>query len=455
MVSSAISGTFSNMIQGTSRQDNQTITDGTSAVDFSKVMDRSLEKNNSGASAGSFTEKVAPSVKKSDAAVNIGNQDSSKLQNSSKTQNTAKADRDTADSLKNDISDGVTKIKDKIKEILDVSDEDIENAMEQLGLTMVDLLDPQKLTDLVVMLNGGGDSLSFLTDADALLALNTILDTQTAVTQQLMTDYDISPEDFKDVINSEAGGLVESMNPVADDGTDDTVRSFKDDIQPEDQHMDDESVNDVIASKLKVKTEGSSSDNKEDNDSHAFLSNEHSDGIEQITADMSQSIQKTFSEVVADVSNVNQADIVRQVVEQIKLTTGQQMQSIEVMLNPENLGKVHVTVTAREGVVTAQLTAQNEQVKAALENQMTALKEHFNNQGIKVEAVEITIESHGFEAEQNLEGNDSNQAGQERKASRKLDLSSLEGLEESEMTDQEIRARDAIVNGDSSVEYSA
>lgn len=455
MVSSAISGTFSNMIQGTSRQDNQTITDGTSAVDFSKVMDRSLEKNNSGASAGSFTEKVAPSVKKSDAAVNIGNQDSSKLQNSSKTQNTAKADRDTADSLKNDISDGVTKIKDKIKEILDVSGEDIENAMEQLGLTMVDLLDPQKLTDLVVMLNGGGDSLSFLTDADALLALNTILDTQTAVTQQLMTDYDISPEDFKDVINSEAGGLVESMNPAADDGTDDTVRSFKNDIQPEDQHMDDESVNDVIASKLKVKTEGSSSDNKEDNDSHAFLSNEHSDGIEQITADMSQSIQKTFSEVVGDVSNVNQADIVRQVVEQIKLTTGQQMQSIEVMLNPENLGKVHVTVTAREGVVTAQLTAQNEQVKAALENQMTALKEHFNNQGIKVEAVEITIESHGFEAEQNLEGNDSNQAGQERKASRKLDLSSLEGLEESEMTDQEIRARDAIVNGDSSVEYSA
>ena len=47
------------------------------------------------------------------------------------------------------------------------------------------------------------------------------------------------------------------------------------------------------------------------------------------------------------------------------------------------------------------------------------------------------------------------QAGQERKTSRKLDLSSLEGLEESEMTDQEIRARDAIVNGDSSVEYSA
>ena len=32
---------------------------------------------------------------------------------------------------------------------------------------------------------------------------------------------------------------------------------------------------------------------------------------------------------------------------------------------------------------------------------------------------------------------------------------SLEELEESDMTDEEIRAKDAIVNGDCSVEYSA
>ena len=161
------------------------------------------------------------------------------------------------------------------------------------------------------------------------------------------------------------------------------------------------------------------------------------------------------SEIIDEVSNVNEADIVRQVVEQIKVTTGQQLSSIEIMLNPENLGKVHIAVTARQGVITAQLTAQNEQVKAALENQMTALKEHFNNQGVKVESVEITVQSHGFESQQNLEGNNSEQAGQEKKTHRKLDLSSLEELEESDMTDEEIRAKDAIVNGDSSVEYSA
>ena len=181
------------------------------------------------------------------------------------------------------------------------------------------------------------------------------------------------------------------------------------------------------------------------------MQDKNNNGIEKIT----QSIQKAFSEVVDETSAVNEVDIVRQVVEQIKVTTTQQLSSIEVMLNPENLGKVHVAVTAKQGIVTAQLTAQNEQVKAALENQMTALKEQFNNEGVKVEAVEITVQSHGFESEQNLEGNNSNQAQQEKKSHRKLDLSSLEGLDESDMTSEEIRAKDAIVNGNSSVEYSA
>lgn len=45
------------------------------------------------------------------------------------------------------------------------------------------------------------------------------------------------------------------------------------------------------------------------------------------------------------------------------------------MLNPERLGSVHVTVSAKNGILTAQIAAQNEQVKTALENQMTTLRE--------------------------------------------------------------------------------
>ena len=45
---------------------------------------------------------------------------------------------------------------------------------------------------------------------------------------------------------------------------------------------------------------------------------------------------------------------------------------MEIQLNPENLGKINLTVVAKDGMITAQLTAQNEAVKNAIENQIVA-----------------------------------------------------------------------------------
>lgn len=343
-----------------------------------------------------------------------------------------------------DVQNAVSDIKEKIKETMNVSDEDIESAMEKLGIIAEDLLDMQKLTDLVVALSGNTDSLEFLTDADSVSMLNDILEYAKSVTDNL-----------EDVYNMDIDSIKEMLVSAKDDVKQYVKQSVvKEDAQPEErpEAASQYELSNVIAQKTKVQADN---DNNADDKQQTHMSDKASVGNENFTGNMAQNIQNAFSEIIDEVSNVNEADIVRQVVEQIKVTTGQQLSSIEIMLNPENLGKVHIAVTARQGVITAQLTAQNEQVKAALENQMTALKEHFNNQGVKVESVEITVQSHGFESQQNLEGNNSEQAGQEKKTHRKLDLSSLEELEESDMTDEEIRAKDAIVNGDSSVEYSA
>lgn len=83
----------------------------------------------------------------------------------------------------------------------------------------------------------------------------------------------------------------------------------------------------------------------------------------------------------------------------IKVIQKESLQSIEVQLNPENLGKLHITVSARNGVLTAEIATQNEQVKRAVESQMSMLKENLESQGIKVDAVEITVQSHAFEAD--------------------------------------------------------
>lgn len=449
MVSSAISGISQKGVSAVSSISGRQNSQDSFGTDFSKVMNASLQNRNSGKTdsfgvSGNTTKGTA--VVKQDN--NVAKQDKTTVVNNSATTTV------NDDNLKEDVAQAVSDIKDKIKETMDVSDEDIENAMEQLGIGIVDLLDPQSVTDLVIALSGNSDSLEFLTDASAVANLEDIINTVDEVTQNLTETYNIDITSVKDIVKdfeNDSDEAVASEQPVNKQITD-----YQDDKQNEKAVTEDtkESITDVIAEKTEVKSEAAFTDEKK-NDSDTHLQDKNNDGIEKITSDMTQSIQKAFSEVVDETSAVNEVDIVRQVVEQIKVTTTQQLSSIEVMLNPENLGKVHVAVTAKQGIVTAQLTAQNEQVKAALENQMTALKEQFNNQGVKVEAVEITVQSHGFESEQNLEGNNSNQAQQEKKSHRKLDLSSLEGLDESDMTSEEIRAKDAIVNGNSSVEYSA
>ena len=449
MVSSAISGISQKGVSAVSSISGRQNSQDSFGTDFSKVMNASLQNRNSG-KTDSFG--VSGNTAKGTAVVkqdnNVAKQDKTTVVNNSDTTTV------NDDNLKEDVAQAVSDIKNKIKETMDVSDEDIENAMEQLGIGIVDLLDPQSVTNLVIALSGNSDSLEFLTDASAVANLQDIINTVDEVTQNLTETYSIDITSVKDIVKdfeNDSDEAVASEQPVNKQITD-----YQDDKQNEKAVTEDtkESITDVIAEKTEVKSEAAFTDEKK-NDSDTHLQDKNNDGIEKITSDMTQSIQKVFSEVVDETSAVNEVDIVRQVVEQIKVTTTQQLSSIEVMLNPENLGKVHVAVTAKQGIVTAQLTAQNEQVKAALENQMTALKEQFNNQGVKVEAVEITVQSHGFESEQNLEGNNSNQAQQEKKSHRKLDLSSLEGLDESDMTSEEIRAKDAIVNGNSSVEYSA
>lgn len=74
--------------------------------------------------------------------------------------------------------------------------------------------------------------------------------------------------------------------------------------------------------------------------------------------------------------------------------------SIEMQLNPENLGKVYLHIAAtKEGNITAELAVSSETVKTALEAQIADLRTSLNQQGIKVDAVEVAIASHEFGTE--------------------------------------------------------
>ena len=136
-------------------------------------------------------------------------------------------------------------------------------------------------------------------------------------------------------------------------------------------------------------------------------------------------------------------EIISMVAEQVKLRVSEQITEMEIQLNPANLGKLNLQVASREGVITAQITTTNEDVRAALELQAMALKEELNQQGLKVEAVDVSVSSHEFERnlEQDQQQNADEEAYKEQlhKGTRKsIDLKELTMDDLSEMSEAEM-----------------
>ncbi len=90
---------------------------------------------------------------------------------------------------------------------------------------------------------------------------------------------------------------------------------------------------------------------------------------------------------------------------------------MEIQLHPASLGRVNVQINATGQDTTARLIVENQAAKEALESGMIRLQEAFEERGLKVQAVEVTVgnfdlglgqPTSGEEAESSNEGNRGN-----------------------------------------------
>lgn len=452
MVSPAVVGTGStNKVSGTA----QTKASDKKSGDFKSVMAASLANGATNGNIGKTNIKdnlinVQNTNTNKISAKNNTSEDKSSVTGSAKNADTSsisdvnsKADnKDVTDTVKEVCED----IKDAIKEEFDVSDEDIKAAMELLGLTALDLLSTAKVAELIEQLTGT-DALTLITNEDMMQSFNNIIN--------VVDEANADIADMLGVKTEEVGIVLEQNNIAPVVNSEDTAK--QDNVKESDaKNADDninqtvdnqESLSEVLAKKITTESDGKAKNNMSE-------SNEANNKVTyaDVADNMISNITDTFADIITEgISTVKEADIVNQVIDSVKLMASRELTSMEVMLNPEHLGSVHITVTARNGIVSAQIAAQNEQVKTALENQMVTLREQFESQGLKVDAVEITVMAHSFEAGQNFGQSESERKQGESKVHRKLDLSSFDDeLEE----DLESTAPAPKAEG-SSVEYLA
>ncbi|MCI6020337.1 MAG: flagellar hook-length control protein FliK [[Bacteroides] pectinophilus] len=439
----------------------------TGKSDFGSIMSSSLASRAS-ANAGNSQTNVNTAIKSpkkvqgsnQNSEVNTPKNPDSKLNSSSVKSTAVNQSQDNSNVDK--IAGALNEIKEQIKNVLDISDDEFEAAMEALGFTMQDLLKANNLTALVAQITGTDGALALITDTNLSDQLKQILDFVSVKTDELAQSMNMTVDELTDYINANADNpaftdaLAGALEAKAADSKDNTDNAGRDVTAEDGSQTWQNGTHDNLAAKITVENTASDNNASQDKDftRHSDAKADLSENSTGIAANLTQSINDSFGEVlVENAGQVDAADIVQQIIDSVKVVSTESLQSMEIQLTPENLGKIHLTVSSRDGIMTAQIAAQDEAVKKAIENQLAVLKENFNNQGLKVEHVEVTVESHAFEGNQNPA--DGSRQNQESGRRRTLNLDSLMGLSEEELSDEEQQVMDMLVGDNSSVSYTA
>lgn len=340
----------------------------------------------------------------------------------------------------------------QITETFSVSEEELQGVMDELGMTETDLMDPAQLNELLMAVSGAEDSFALLTDEELYGNVKSILDLQKDLTGQAQEELQLTPEKWQDAVTKVVTEEPVITVEVEDHATDAAERSQSDMELPTVEQEPEEKIQAPVQNAQEEKTKDSGNRHesqtagqqgnlllqnlKEEN----FLS-----GLQQ--ASQTEGAQTTDTQ-----------DIMRQIMDYMKVSVKADSSDLEMQLHPQSLGTLHVQVASKNGVVTANFITQNETVKAALESQMVQLKESFAEQGVKVEAIEVTVQTHSFE--QNLEqgrGNQSDQesgAGVSRRRTRRINLNTAFAEDEPQTEEDRIAADIMSANGNT-VDFTA
>lgn len=447
-------------------------------------------------------------------------------------------------------------VKDAIREELGISEEELEKAMETLGLSTLDLLDNSKLTTLLVELTGSGDAMALLFNESCKRIFQTAGDAratqaakwnvkeeqfgalleqvQAAGKEAAAVDGSMNaPENTGEISEGNATGsnsvpqnvgetqpgnmpeetlsmaendqgtatrnpgnqisqerIQETEIPVnqtpTEEGAQITVRdertpqgvgenlqqqmAAEEEAQLVPADQGDQQTAEVLAEgedSLEGEVpKGETQENRPVSvaaQRQAESNGSNRNGGNNNQGNFMQNFQTAATEVIAQggrnsQSTVNVEMIVRQIAEAVRLNLNSNASSMELQLHPETLGKINMLVVLKNGVVTAQLAAQNEAVKAALEQHVAQLRESMDAAGLKVDAIEVAVETHGFD--RSLDYNDSaeqnaqQQETQSRNARKNLNAAVL-GDMVGDLTEEETLAAKLMLDHGNTMDVTA
>lgn len=372
---------------------------------------------------------------------------------------------ETNEKLQEAINEAGEEIISQIAETFDISEEEIVDAMQILGLMAVDLLDPANLTQLVTEIQGQGEVIDLITDSDIYTSLQDLMEGAESMKSGLMNEFDLSEEELQTAIDDTKQNF---MGFLENEAGEKNLASVEQELPKSfGKEIDTEKINASVSEAFEageteekpivIETENQkSSDNKGNLPNEAQSTNLFNQVVNNI-ADAAAEVETSSYDGYADRAQME--NIIRQITERITISQSQTDTSIEMQLHPASLGHVNILLTSGKDGIVAKFTAQNEIVKEAVEAQMTQLQQKFNEQGIKVTSVEVTIASHEFEQNLDQQGDrQPKETAQDKKVKglRRINLSEVSGDEDVEPESEAERIAVSMMEANgSTVDFSA
>ena len=352
-------------------------------------------------------------------------------------------------------------VKAVVCAVLDMTDEELERYLAENGMCVMDLLLQNNLADFVADVAADGDSLKLLTDSNLSETFSELGDELKNLVVTAAQDMDISVEelnkyiqstDFTDVSNAEpADEVVGTIDKTAD--TDELLSRRQNNPELENNGSTAEEPEPELMLEDKITVAPGEDDEPQ---SGTFQKSD-----ESLSGQFFNTLIENVENAVQAKEDfkgysVNSENIVRQLVDAIKVNVNSSFSEMELQLQPENLGKLNLVITSRDGIITAQFMAENDVVKSAIENQIVMLKDNFEQQGLKVEAVEVMVQTHGFEMGKNLEGRGDNPQDDDdrHRTSRILTLEEINAIiGDDEAADEDVLAAEMLRASGGNVDY--
>ena len=348
------------------------------------------------------------------------------------------------------VEEKANEIKDAIKEKLGVSDEDIEKAMETLNLSMVDLLNPESLKDLMMSIAGQDDAVSLLTNEELYSDMMEVINLASDLTEEIKNEFDLTDEEFVQIC-SEVKTKDETVTEIKPEESKEETPNIKVEIN--------------VSEEMRTSNSGivtNESNTKQSQNNQDFSNESAQEEMPQMSQMTVQTETVTVSNTVETVrqfsSYLNGNEVVSQVTEFIKVNISPETTSMELQLHPASLGTVNMNIVSQNGVVTAQLFVQSESVKEALEAQLIQLQEVFDEQGTKVEAVEVAVASYDldrgpFQDRDDRQDRQNADKGNHKKIN--LNLNDLDDDDLANLDEEDQLARHVMEMNGTSIDFSA